>query len=177
MTRAGGAPLGSRYTLEEPISAGAMGEVWRARDNRSGGQVAAKLLKEHHEDDPEVIARFINERKLLLALDHPGVVGARDMVVEGDTLAIIMDLVEGPDLAALLREHGPLAEDRAAAVGAGVLGALAAAQLEHASGDLGPAHHGPLTRQVVGAKRCVGGQQVNDSRGEVRGEGESANLV
>lgn len=127
MTRAGGAPLGSRYTLEEPVSAGAMGEVWRARDNRSGGQVAAKLLKEHHEDDPEVIARFINERKLLLAVDHPGVVGARDMVVEGDTLAIIMDLVEGPDLAALLREHGPLAEDRAAAVGAGVLGALAAA--------------------------------------------------
>jgi hypothetical protein len=128
-----GTALGSAYVLAEPLGSGAMGQVWSAVDSRTGEQVAAKLLREELVRDPEIVARFVQERTVLLGLQHPHVVRVRDLVVEGDALAIVMDLVEGSDLRRRLRAEGTLAPAEAAATAAAVLEALAAA---HALGVL-----------------------------------------
>lgn len=107
--------LGSRYTLVSHVNDGAMGEVWRARD-ADGRLHAAKILRQSISENPEMVKRFVAERNLLLSVHHPNVVGVHDLVVEGDTLAIIMDLVEGRDLRQMLAASGPLSQSDAALV-------------------------------------------------------------
>lgn len=119
-----GRALGSRYLLVERIGQGASGEVWRARDRQDDRDVAAKLLWPQHAADPEILTRFINERSVLLALDHPHVVRVHDFVVEGQDLAIVMDLIEGPSLADVLAERATLPPEVAVALVATVLDAL-----------------------------------------------------
>lgn len=125
--------LGSRYELLDRLGSGAMGEVWRTRDVLSDEQVAAKLLRSDLTADPEIVGRFIQERSILLTLDHPGIVRVRDLVVEGDALAIVMDLVSGEDLRAMLRRTGTLPAADAVSALAAVLDAVASA---HSKGCL-----------------------------------------
>ena len=125
--------LGSRYELEEKLGVGAMGEVWRALDRRSGQRVAAKVLRAEFARDTDIVTRFIQERSILMGLTHPNIVRVRDLVVEGERLAIVMDLVEGGDLRHHLREHGPIAADHAVPLACVVLDALDSA---HQSGCL-----------------------------------------
>jgi hypothetical protein len=125
--------LGSRYVLERQLGSGAMGTVWAAVDQRTGDQVAAKLLRPEFARDPEILTRFVQERSILLDLVHPNVVRVRDLVVEGEDLAIVMDLVQGADLRVRLRAAGTLAPGEAARITADVLEALAAA---HSGGVL-----------------------------------------
>jgi serine/threonine-protein kinase len=145
-------PVGSKYLLEEPMGRGATGTVWRARQNQTAGAeaavpgqpgetVAIKVLKEELANDPDVVMRFLRERSVLLRLQHHNIVRTRDLVVEGDLLALVMDLVDGPDLHRYLRENGPFTPVAAALVTAQVADALAAS---HADGivhrDLKPAN-------------------------------------
>lgn len=124
MTQTAGRALGSRYLLLEAIGQGASGAVWRAEDRQTGSPVAAKLLWPQHTSDPEVLTRFINERSVLLGLDHPHIVRVHDFVVEGQDLAIVMDLIKGPSLAAVVAEHGPLPAAVAVPLVVAVLDAL-----------------------------------------------------
>jgi hypothetical protein len=119
--------LGSRYVLERQLGSGAMGHVWAAVDQRTGEEVAAKLLRPEFARDPEILTRFVQERSILLDLVHPNVVRVRDLVIEGDDLAIVMDLVRGADLRARLRAAGTLPVAEAVRIAADVLEALAAA--------------------------------------------------
>lgn len=125
--------LGSRYELQERLGSGAMGEVWLTLDRTSGDHVAAKLLRRELTEDPEIVGRFIQERSILLGLRHDNVVRVRDLVVEGDDLAIVMDLVTGSDVRTLLDRSGTCTPREAVEVVAAVLDALAAA---HAAGCL-----------------------------------------
>ncbi|WLW54607.1 serine/threonine-protein kinase [Streptomyces sp. YU58] len=153
-------PVGSKYFLEEPIGRGATGTVWRARQREAAGAeaavqgqpgetVAIKVLKEELASDPDIVMRFLRERSVLLRLTHPNIVRVRDLVVEGDLLALVMDLVEGPDLHRYLRENGPFSPVGAALMTAQIADALAAS---HADGvvhrDLKPAN--VLLRQYGG---------------------------
>ncbi|MCX4827362.1 serine/threonine protein kinase [Streptomyces sp. NBC_01016] len=145
-------PVGSKYLLEEPLGRGATGTVWRARQRETAGAeaavagqpgetVAIKVLKEELANDADVVMRFLRERSVLLRLTHPNIVRTRDLVVEGELLALVMDLVEGPDLHRYLRENGPFSPVGAALLTAQIADALAAS---HADGvvhrDLKPAN-------------------------------------
>ncbi|HEY7138255.1 MAG TPA: protein kinase [Acidimicrobiia bacterium] len=117
--------LGSHYTLEHVLGRGATGEVWRAHDDH-GTTVAVKLLRPELADDPEVVARFLRERHVVRSVHDDHVVGVHDLVIEGETLAVVMDRVMGPDLRTYLRERGRLAPVAAVAIVRQVLQGLAA---------------------------------------------------
>jgi serine/threonine-protein kinase len=112
--------------LLEPIGRGGMGRVWKGTVRSTGEAVAVKVLNPELAADPEVVARFLQERGILVGLDHPHLVGVHDLVAEGGTLAIVMDLVQGSDLRRYLGEKGPLAPAFAAGLMAQVLTGLAA---------------------------------------------------
>lgn len=125
-----GESIGSGYVLQRKIGGGAMGSVWIATD-QDGAEVACKVLRPEFAEDPAVVARFVGERTALLRIRDPHVVTMRDLVVDAGRLAIIMDLVRGPDMRAALRNVGTFAPAEVARVGAAVASGLAAV---HAQG-------------------------------------------
>lgn len=136
-----GQPIGSRYELEEQLGRGAFGSVWRGRVRQTGEAVAVKVLLEELAADADVVTRFLRERTALVGLRHHSLVSIRDLVVEGDVLALVMQLVEGPDLRHYLRGRGTLGAEEAALLVADVADALSvahAAQIIHR--DVKPAN-------------------------------------
>jgi len=111
--------LGSAYVLTSLIGTGAQGEVWLGR--RVDGpaiNLAVKLLRADLLQDPGVIERFVRERATLMRVRSPYVVGVQDMVVEGDSAAIVMDHVGGGDMRGLLEAWGTMPPAEVARVGA-----------------------------------------------------------
>src|SRR5262249_27339075 len=109
--------------------------------SQQGETVAIKVLREELASDPDVVMRFLRERSVLLRLSHPNIVRLRDLVVEGELLALVMDLVEGPDLHRHLRADGPFSPVAASLLTAQIADALV---VSHADGivhrDLKPAN-------------------------------------
>ncbi|MFF2331151.1 MULTISPECIES: serine/threonine-protein kinase [unclassified Streptomyces] len=121
--------IGSRYTAHQILGRGSAGTVWLG--DGPEGPVAIKLLREDLASDQELVGRFVQERTALLGLDHPHVVAVRDLVVDGNDLALVMDLVRGTDLRSRLDRERRLAPEAAVAIIADVADGLAAA---HAAG-------------------------------------------
>ena len=121
--------IGSRYTVHQVIGRGSAGTVWLGEG--PDGPVAVKLLREDLATDQVLVGRFVQERATLTNLDHPRVVGVRDMVVDGDDLALVMELVQGTDLRSRLERDGVLPPQAAVSVIADVADGLASA---HAAG-------------------------------------------
>jgi Tol biopolymer transport system component/predicted Ser/Thr protein kinase len=93
MPLAAGTRLGP-YEILAPIGAGGMGEVYRARDTQLRRDVAIKVLPTVLSDDPERLARFEREAKLLAALNHPNIA----QIYGVEERALVMELVEGETL-------------------------------------------------------------------------------
>ncbi|MFK4022613.1 serine/threonine-protein kinase [Streptomyces albogriseolus] len=121
--------IGSRYTAHQILGRGSAGTVWLGEGPE--GPVAIKLLREDLSSDQELVGRFVQERTALLGLEHPHVVSVRDLVVDGNDLALVMDLVRGTDLRTRLDRERRLAPEAAVAIAADVADGLAAA---HAAG-------------------------------------------
>ncbi|GAA3814061.1 serine/threonine-protein kinase [Streptomyces chiangmaiensis] len=121
--------IGSRYIANQILGRGSAGTVWLGEGPE--GPVAIKLLREDLASDQELVGRFVQERTALLGLDHPNVVAVRDLVVDGNDLALVMDLVRGTDLRTRLERERRLAPEAAVAIVADVADGLAAA---HAAG-------------------------------------------
>ncbi|MDX3849056.1 protein kinase domain-containing protein [Streptomyces sp. AK02-01A] len=121
--------IGSRYTAHQILGRGSAGTVWLGEGPE--GPVAIKLLREDLASDQELVGRFVQERTALLGLDHPRVVAVRDLVVDGNDLALVMELVRGTDLRTRLDRERRLAPEAAVAIVADVADGLAAA---HAAG-------------------------------------------
>ncbi|MFE7611155.1 MULTISPECIES: serine/threonine protein kinase [Streptomyces] len=117
--------IGSRYTAHQILGRGSAGTVWLGEGPE--GAVAIKLLREDLASDQELVGRFVQERTALLSLDHAHVVGVRDLVVDGNDLALVMDLVRGTDLRTRLERERRLAPEAAVAIAADVADGLAAA--------------------------------------------------
>jgi serine/threonine protein kinase len=86
------------FELQEQLGIGGMGEVYRARDTRLGRDVAIKILPRAFTGDPDRLARFKSEARLLASLSHPHI-GAIYGLEDADGVnALVMELVEGEDL-------------------------------------------------------------------------------
>ena len=117
--------IGSRYTITTVLGRGTCGTVWEGEG--PDGPVAVKLLREDLAADQTLIARFVQERTVLTSLQHPNVVGVRDLVVDGTDLALVMDLIRGSDLRHLLDAEHALRPQLAVLIVASVAEGLAAA--------------------------------------------------
>ena len=119
-----------------------MGTVWRGRDRESGSPCAIKILRPEFAADPAAVTRFVRERMALTRFRHPNVVALRDMIVEGDCLALVMDLVDGGDLDTYRRSRGgTLPVGESLGLTAQICDALAAAHAaEIVHRDLKPAN-------------------------------------
>lgn len=124
MSEMSGRPLGSGYLLEALIGAGAMGQVWRAH-GRDGSRYAIKVLRSDLTADASFVARFLQEAQILKRVSGPNLVSVCDLVAEGTTLGIVMDLVDGADLRRELAERGTLPARDAAWVVDQILAGLA----------------------------------------------------
>jgi len=118
------------YEIIAPLGAGGMGEVFRARDTRLGREVAIKALPAAFAQDPERLARFEREAKLLASLSHANIAGIHGLEEHDGRRYLILEFVDGETLAGRL-SRGPLALDEAAEVARDVALALEAA---HESG-------------------------------------------
>lgn len=116
-----------RYLLEKRISRGGSADVWRARDEELDRPVAVKLLHPHLVPDERARLRLAAEGRLAASLTHPAIVKMYDVLVDDETPALIMELIEGESLNVRLGRDGALPPRVAAAIGAEVADALAEA--------------------------------------------------
>jgi serine/threonine-protein kinase len=130
------------YEILAPLGAGSMGEVYRAKDTKLGRDVAVKILPAALAQDPDRLARFEREAKVLAALNHPHIAQIYGL----EERALVMELVPGETL------KGPLPLDTALNYAMQIAEALEAA---HDKGivhrDLKPANH----RRADGAKNYI----------------------
>ena len=106
-----GQKLGS-YEVIDPIGAGGMGEVYRARDTKLGREVAIKVLPEAFAQNEERLARFEREAKVLAQLNHPGIAHLYGLERSEGVDYLAMELVDGDTLAERIA-RGPIAVDEA----------------------------------------------------------------
>ncbi len=96
-----------RYELLERLGEGGMGEVWKAHDTQLQRAVAIKLMRTDISDDPDFVASFLREARLVAALRHPNIVQVHDFQLADPSTQgkayMVMDYVEGGTLAASFR--------------------------------------------------------------------------
>lgn len=123
---------GGRFQKIKPLGQGGFGTVWLARDTQLDRTVAVKLA---HAPDAETEARMLREARALAAVHHPHCVRVYDIIADTDTdgLGIVMEYIEGNQLADTVHENGVLGDLQAARLWVTMAGALSAA---HAKGVL-----------------------------------------
>jgi hypothetical protein len=104
---AAGTRLGP-YEISSPIGAGAMGQVYKARDTRLGREVAIKVLHGDLVQTADRLARFEREARAVAALNHPNVLALHDLGSEAGVVYVVTELLEGETLRARLRAAGRL---------------------------------------------------------------------
>ena len=96
------------YDIVDLLGAGAMGEVYRARDTKLNRDVALKVLPERFAIDPDHLARFTREAQLLATLTHPNIAAIYGLEESTGIQALVLELVDGPTLAEhIARGAGP----------------------------------------------------------------------
>jgi serine/threonine-protein kinase len=130
----------SNFQITAKLGEGGMGEVYRATDTRLGREVAIKVLPEAVADDPERLARFEREAKVLASLDHGNIAAIYGLEEAAGQRLLVMQLVDGEDLSARIG-RGRLEPDEAVAIALQIAHALESA---HEKGivhrDLKPAN-------------------------------------
>src|SRR5260221_12311722 len=125
MTLPAGARLGP-YEIVDLMGGGGMGEVYRARDERLGREVAIKILPENLSAHSEALKRFRREGRAVAALSHPNIVALFDIGDSPEGPYVVTELLEGETLRSRL-QRGALTMDEALRVAAGIAEGLGAA--------------------------------------------------
>lgn len=115
-----------RFELIEQVGRGAMGVVWKARDNERGKIVAIKMMRDVHADDPEYIDRFAREVDLARSVRSPHVVRVRGYGARDGVPFVVLEFVAGRSLRAHVAERGPFPSPEARDLLAQIAEALAA---------------------------------------------------
>jgi eukaryotic-like serine/threonine-protein kinase len=121
--------VAGRYRLAEVIGFGGMATVHRALDTRLGRTVAVKLLRRAVIADADIAMRFRREALAATVLRHPNIVACLETGTDDGQPFLVMELIEGEDLAARLRRVGRLAPAEAARIGLDVARALGVAHI------------------------------------------------
>jgi eukaryotic-like serine/threonine-protein kinase len=114
------------YRVVSWLGAGGMGAVYRARDTKLGRDVALKVLPKYCAQEPEWLARFHREAKVLASLNHPHIAAIYGFEESSLVQALVLELVEGPTLANRIA-HGPIPLHEALPMAAQIVEALEAA--------------------------------------------------
>jgi eukaryotic-like serine/threonine-protein kinase len=122
-----GTVLGGRYRLLELLGQGGMATIYRARDGQLERDVAVKVLRPEYGRDPDFFARFRQEAQSAASLNHPNVVAVYDYGTDPVGPFIVMELVDGEDLASIIRRSGALPPRQAARLAGQAARAIAAA--------------------------------------------------
>ena len=117
------------YRVSGLLGKGGMGEVYRARDEKLGREVALKVLPSEFASNPDRLARFGREARLLASLSHPNIAGIHGLEESGETTFLVLELVEGETLAERLGR--PLSTEQSLRLALQIAAALEAA---HARG-------------------------------------------
>ncbi len=154
-----GTVLGGTYEISEVISVGGMGIVFKAEHSRMQRTVAIKMLRPSLMDDPGMVTRFQREAVAVAKLTHPNIVTAYDALEIDGNYYLVMEYVQGVDLARYIQEHGPLPVETAVSY---VLQAACGMQYAHRQGlihrDIKPANlmldvHGTIKILDMGLAR------------------------
>lgn len=188
--------LAGRYRMTGRIDAGGAGEVWLARDERLGRDVAVKILGANA--DNEFRERFADEARRAASVSHPNVVTVFDEGRDGGDSFMVMEYVHGKTLRDVVRERGPLPAHEAARIVAQVAAALDAA---HEAGvihcDVKPANviltdqgtakladfgiaraaRGPREHELIGTARYIAPERVAGDAPTERSDIYSLGLV
>lgn len=157
----------AHYKVEKMIGQGGMGEVYRGDDTKLGRDVALKILPLEFLADAERVARFQREAKVLASLNHPNIAAIFGFETTPEATFLVMELVEGEDLAAILR-RGHLTVDEAVDVACQIAAGLEEA---HEKGivhrDLKPANvkrtpEGKVKVLDFGLARAYAGQAAGE---------------
>ena len=154
------------YSVTAKIGEGGMGEVYPARDTKLDRDVALKVLPEAFTSDPDRLARFEREAKVLASLNHPNIGTIYGLEEAEGVKALVLELIEGPTLADRIRQ-GPIPIDEALPIAKQIAEALEAA---HEAGvihrDLKPANikvreEGTVKVLDFGLAKAVAGDSPN----------------
>ena len=126
MTLTPGSRFGA-YEIVEPVGAGGMGEVYRARDTRLDRNVALKVLPQAFTRDADRLARFDREARVLASLNHPGIAAIHGIEEYNGVRALVLEFVEGGTLADRLIARRTLPVDETLDVARQIADALDAA--------------------------------------------------
>ena len=141
------------------LGEGAMGVVYRGIDEQSSTPVAIKTLQPAAFHSPKAHERFQREASLANKLHHPGIAQTLDFGVEGETPFLIMELVEGIELAEIIEKEAPLPPARALDIAIQLTQALAEAH-----------HHNLIHRDInpthfpSGWSNCFSGGKVGGTQ-------------
>ena len=139
-----GTVVGQRYRVDRLLGVGGMGAVFAATHLALGKTYALKILHEVYGRDPDIIDRFMREARAATQTGHPNIIDVLDIgTMEQGDLYYVMELLEGTDLGAVIRQSGPLAIRRVVHIGRQICRALAAAH------DAGIIHRDLKSENVV----------------------------
>lgn len=96
------------YVLLEQLGGGGMGEVYKARHRSMNREVAVKVIRPERLQKKLALQRFQREIKIASLLNHPNIVRAFDALEDNGRMLLVLEYIEGTNLARLVREHGPL---------------------------------------------------------------------
>ncbi len=116
--------LAERYRLVEQIGVGGMAIVYRAIDQRTGHNVAVKVLRPEFNQDAEFVSRFQREAEAASKMTHHNIVNLLDVGMDGDNRYLVMEYVQGKTLKELIKEKGRLSPQVAAQITIRILSAL-----------------------------------------------------
>jgi serine/threonine-protein kinase len=155
----------AHYEITGKLGQGGMGEVYRAKDKKLGREVAIKVLPEAFASDPDRIARFQREARVLASLNHPNIAAIYGLEESGGTKFLVMELVAGETLAERIK-RGAIAVEEALKLALQIAEALEAA---HEKGvihrDLKPANiivtpEGKVKVLDFGVAKALAGEPV-----------------